>query len=519
MNDDMTGACARARQRWTRRRAAPRAMACAAAAMGTALAVLEGCAVGPNFTPPTPPSASGYVVEPSALPTAGRSDIAQHLQWGAPPDPHWWAAFRSTALDDTVALAIADSPTLDTARATLAQAQQAIRVARGGLYPQVDVEASAQRDRARTTGGGRGHTTSNLLTIGPSVSYALDLFGGTRRQIEAQTALADYQRYQLAATYLTLTGNTVTQALTSAGAREQLRAVADIIAADRRNVELVAIEREVGKAAMTDVLAARSQLAADLALSPPLEQQLSVADHALSILVGKTPTQWQAPAFDFDMLTLPADIPVALPSVWLASRPDVGAAQSQLHAASAAIGIATAQLYPNITLSAAWTQTAASMGPLFDSANGLWAVAAALTAPLFHGGALNAQKQAAVDAFDAQLGIYRQTVLQAFGQVADTLRALQHDADELAAQRTALETAQASLALQRESYRVGTASLVEVLQAQRLYAQARLGYARAKGQRYVDTAQWFAAMGGAAQSWAQGQETVNPAGSNTAAPH
>lgn len=515
MNDDMTRAAARAGRRWGKRWAAPRAAARAAAA--TALAVLAGCAVGPDFAPPTPPSASGYVAEPTALPTAGQSDIAQHLQWGAPPDPHWWTAFHSTALDETVALAIADSPTLDTARATLAQAQQAIRVARGGLYPQIDVEASAQRDRARTLGGG-GHTTANLLTVGPSVSYALDLFGGTRRQVEAQTALADYQRYQLAATYLTLTGNTVTQALTAAGAREQLRAVADIVAADRRNVELVAIEREVGKAAMTEVLAARSQLAADLALSPPLGQQLSAADHALAILVGKTPTQWQPPSFDFDMLTLPADIPVTLPSVWLASRPDVGAAQSQLHAASAAIGVAAAQLYPTITLSATWTQTAASMGPLFDSANGLWAVASALTAPLFHGGALNAQKKAAVDAFEAQLGIYRQTVLQAFGQVADTLRALQHDADELAAQRTALDTAQASLDLQRESYRVGTASLVDVLQAQRLYAQARLGYARAKGQRYVDTAQWFAAMGGAAQSWAQGRNAVDRGGSIAAAP-
>jgi outer membrane protein TolC len=146
------------------------------------------------------------------------------------------------------------------------------------------------------------------------------------------------------------------------------------------------------------------------------------------------------------------------------------------------------------------------MGPLFDSSNGLWTVAAALTAPLFHGGALRAQKQAAVDAFDAQLGIYRETVLQAFGQVADVLRALQHDADELAAQRVALDSAQASLALLQESYRVGTASLVEVLQAQRLYAQARFGYAKAKGQRYVDTAQWFAAMGGAAQSWAARQD-------------
>lgn len=483
---------------------------CVALALALTLASLAGCAVGPDFARPAKPAVAGYLAEPIALPSAGPADAAQRLQWGANLDRRWWTAFDSPPLDDTVARAIAGSPTLDTARATLAQAQQAIRVARGGLYPQVDVDASAERDRARSLrAGSAGTTTSNLLSVGPSVSYALDLFGGTRREIEAQTALAEYQRDQLAAAYLTLTGNTVTQALIAAGAREQLRAVDDIIAIDRRNVELVSIERDVGKAALADLLAARAQLAADLALSPPLAQQLSAAEHALAILVGTTPAQWQPPSFDFGMLTLPADVPVALPSAWLAQRPDVRAAEAQLHAASAAIGVATAQLYPHVTLSAAWTQSAASMGPLFDSANGLWAVAAQLTAPLFHGGALQAQKQAAVDAFQAQLSVYRQTVLQAFGQVADTLRALQHDAEELAAQRAALDAAQRSLDLLQQSYRVGTASLIDVLQAQRLYSQARLGYARAKGQRYVDTAQWYAAMGGSAQAWADDDAAVH----------
>lgn len=489
-----------------------------ALALTLGLCALAGCAVGPDFARPATPAVTGYLAEPFALPGAGPADAAQQLQWGANLDQRWWTAFESPPLDDTVARAIADSPTLDTARATLAQAQQAIRVARAGLYPQVDIDASAERDRARSlrAGSAGGNTTSNLLSVGPTVSYALDLFGGTRREIEAQMALAEYQRDQLAAAYLTLTGNTVTQALIAAGAREQLRAVDDIIAIDRRNIELVSIERDVGKAALADLLAAQAQLAADLALSPPLAQQLSAAEHALAILVGATPAQWQPPSFDFVMLTLPADVPVALPSAWLVQRPDVRAAEAQLHAASAAIGVATAQLYPHVTLSAAWTQSAASMGPLFDSANGLWAVAAQLTAPLFHGGALRAQKQAAVDAFQAQLGVYRQTVLQAFGQVADTLRALQHDAEELAAQRAALDAAERSLSLLQESYRVGTASLVDVLQAQRLYAQARLGYARAKGQRYVDTAQWYAAMGGSAQDWAHGQAAANEAGSAAA---
>jgi len=470
------------------------------------LSATGACAFGPDFVPPATPPEAGFLPAPAVFPPAGTADATQRPQSGAEVADRWWAAFRSSELDDTVALALSDSPTLDTAQATLAAARQAILVTRGGLYPQLDVAANAARSRTRLGGAGQSaHAVGNVLSVGPTVSYDLDIFGGVRRQVEAQTALAEFQRDELATTYLALTGNTVTQALTAASAREQMRAVEDIVAVDRHNLELVGIALQLGKAAQSDVLAARSQLAADLALTPPLAQQLSAAEDALAILVGKTPAQWQAPHFDFTVLALPVDVPVMLPSAWLQARPDVRAAEAQLHAASAAIGVATAQLYPQVTLSASWTQAASAMGPLFESANGLWAVAAQLTAPLFHGGALRAQQRAAIDAFDAQLGIYRQTVLQAFGQAADTLRALEHDAEALAAEREALDAAQASLDLEQESYRVGVASLLDVLLAQRLYSQARLGYAKAKGQRYIDTAQLFVAMGGAAQGWAQTQ--------------
>ena len=474
-----------------------------------ALCALHGCVVGPDYSRQQSPPSAGYTPAPLELPAAGRTDVQQRAQPGAAVIGEWWTLFASPQLNDTLALAVANSPTLDTARATLREAQQAILVARGALYPQADLAAGAMRERVSAGGAGgaenAGHVVDTLLTIGPTVSYGLDLFGGVRRQVEQQTALADYQRYELAAAYLALTGNAVTQAITIASAREQIRAVKDVIAVDERNVELVKIERAAGKAAETDVLVAQSQLAADLALLPPLLQQLSAAADALAILVGKTPAEWRAPHFDFDGLVLPVDVPVALPSALVQTRPDILAAEAQLHAASAAIGVATAQLYPNVTLNALWTQSAGAMGPLFDSANGLWSVAADLTAPLFHGGALQAQRQASIDAFDAALGVYRQTVLTAFGQVADTLRALKHDAQELDAQRQALDAAQAALEFSQESYRVGSASLLDVLQAQRLYAQARLGYAKAKGQRYLDTAQLFEAMGGAWQDWVDQQ--------------
>ncbi|WP_028228578.1 efflux transporter outer membrane subunit [Paraburkholderia ferrariae] len=461
------------------------------------LGALGGCAAGPDYSKPAISAAAGYRPVPVTLPPAGSTDPQQHLDPGGQLVSQWWTMFRCEALDTTLALAIAQSPTLDTARATLAQAQQAVLVARGGYFPQADLAAGIERERVSTNAPAGGeHVIGSLFAIGPTVSYAPDLFGLVRRQVEENTALAEVQRYALAAAWLTLTGNAVNTAITSASAREQLRAVQDIIAVDRRNVDLVEIERSAGKAARTDVLAAQSQLAADVALLPPLEQQLSAAHDALAILVGKTPAEWAAPSFDFDMLVLPVDVPVTMPAALVRGRPDILAAEAQLHAASAAIGVATANLYPSVTLSASWVQQAGSMGPLFDSANGLWSVAAGITAPLFHGGALKAQQQAAIDVFDAQLGVYRQTVLAAFGQVADTLKALQHDAEELAAERAALDSAQASLALSQESYRVGASSLLDVLQAQRLYAQARLGYAKARGQRYLDTAQLFEATGG-----------------------
>jgi NodT family efflux transporter outer membrane factor (OMF) lipoprotein len=467
-----------------------------------ALGMLSGCAVGPDFKRPEPSPTAGYGRSPASLPAAGPADVQQHLLPGDEVIGQWWELFHAQQLNDTLALAIAGSPTLDSARATLAQARQAIAVVAGALYPQADLGASATRERVSSEVLVRpGHAVGNLFSIGPTISYGPDIFGGVRRQIEQQTALAEVQRYELAAAYLSLTGNAVTQAIGIASAREQIKAVTDIIAVDQQNLELTQIEHEAGKAAMTDVLSAKSQLAADRALLPPLAQQLSAAGDALTILVGKTPAEWTPPAFDLDTLRLPTELPVSLPSILVHERPDILAAEAQLHAASAAIGVATAQLYPNVTLTASWNQASTSPGTLFEGSNSLWSVGAGLTAPLFRGGTLTAQHREAVDAFAAQLGIYRQTVLQAFGQVAVTLQALEHDATALDAQREALDAAQASLELSQESYKEGQASFLQVLQAQRLFGQARLGYAEAKSQRYLDTAQLFEAMGGAWQDW------------------
>jgi NodT family efflux transporter outer membrane factor (OMF) lipoprotein len=333
------------------------------------------------------------------------------------------------------------------------------------------------------------------------VSYALDPFGGNRRRVEQEGALAEYAGYQLDAAYLTLTGNAMTQALNIASAREQIKAVEQIIADDEENLRLMQTALNGGEGTQLDVRTQQSQLEADRTLLPPIRQQVSVARHALSILLGRLPAQWVPPDFDLSEFTLPSELPVSLPSDLVRQRPDIIASEAQLHAASAAIGVATAQLYPNIDLSASFSQAALRTSTLFNGASSIWAVSAQLLAPVFHGGALIAQKRGAVDAFDAALADYKQTVLTGFGQVADVMQALAHDAQLLEVQRRALQSAEESMRLTRATHQVGNVGALQVLEAQRLTEQARLGYVRAMAQRYLDTVQFLTAMGGGWWNW------------------
>lgn len=474
-----------------------------ALAMGWAV-VLFGCAVGPDFVRPVPPQVTRYTATKTpAVMAPGAGEPAQQLASGQAISAQWWALYRSQRLNQVLDQAIADSPTLAAAKATLAQAQQAVMQAQGGYYPRLDIAANAQHQRttsSRLVGNGPSaaavSTTSNLYSLGPTVNFAPDVFGGTRRRVEQQEALAENQRYQLAAAYLTLTGNAVTQAINIASTRLQINAVQDIIADDERNLRLVRLKFEAGKAARLDVLTAESQLANDRTQLPPLQQQLSAAHHALSVLIGKFPGQWSAPDFDLSEFTLPAELPVSVPSDLVRQRPDILAAEAQLHASSAAIGVAASQLYPSITLSGSLGVEALSTATLFRASSKFWSLVANLTAPIFQGGVIEAQKQAAVDALRASAATYQQTVLTAFGQVADVLNALAHDAELVSAQKNALDSSAASLRLQRLSYEAGKSDVLGLLDAQRTYQQAQLGYARAQAQRYRDTSQLFVAMGG-----------------------
>ena len=470
--------------------------------MCVAAALAAGCVVGPDFKQPAAPVVTGYTERAVSLTAAGGRDPDQILVVSIAVVPHWWELFQSPELDDTVALALAASPSLVSAWATLAQAEEVVTQARAAYYPQLDLGVNASWSHSKPFGSSTSadtNTTANLFGIGPLLSYSPDLFGHNRRFVEQQAALADNQGYQLAGAYLSLTAGVVSQAVTIASSQAQIKAVGDIIATDEHNLDLVRIEFEAGNAARTDVLSAASQLANDQTLLPPLQQQLTVARDALSVLVGKLPVQWSPPDFNLDILALPTELPVSVPSELVHERPDILAAEAQLHAVSAGIGVATSQLYPNLSLSASSVLETATIGTRFDMTIG--SVAAALTTPIFHGGALEAERQAAIDAFDAQLGNYRQIVLQAFGQVADQLQALEHDAAQLRAENLAVATSSESLSLAQEAYTAGRGSLLQILDAQRLYGQAVFGYAQTKGRRYLDTVLLFEAMGGAAREW------------------
>jgi NodT family efflux transporter outer membrane factor (OMF) lipoprotein len=462
------------------------------------LAVLEGCAVGPDFVRPEPPENQQYTAADPVIVESEAGRPAQRLRIGLEVQPRWWQAFGSTALDGMVNTALTGSATLEAARATLAQAERALIAARGPYYPQVTFAASAVRGKAIAARSGSGGL--NQFSIGPALSYTPDLFGAAARRIEQAAALADLQRAQYDAAHLALTGNMVLQAIALASASGQIDAVNDIIGLDQRNLDLVQLSAAVGKAAQLDVLTAQSQLASDRALLPPLQQQASVAGHALAVLAGRTAADWAPPALDLNALALPPELPLSLPSRLVRRRPDIVGAEAQLRAANAAIGIASAQIYPNLTLNAAWSSVAGSPGGLFASGTNVWSLAADLLAPVFSGYALQAQRTAAVDAYAAQLANYRQTVLQAFGQVADVLEALQHDADLLDAQRKALDAAQTVVDLTQQGFQAGQSSLLQLLDAQRQYQQARLGYTRAKAQRFADSAQLFIAIGGATRA-------------------
>jgi NodT family efflux transporter outer membrane factor (OMF) lipoprotein len=470
-----------------------------AALAGVSLLV-AACEQGPNFFSPTAPEEKAYTAPGDPIPPSDQTSVkpraAQRIAIGAKIRDDWWTLFHSPPLERAMRDALRGSPTLAEARATLAQGRELTIAVAGGLLPQVDLNAQAgvQAVNVEISGVNRPPVTVGIFGVGPTVSYAVDVFGGIRRQVEAQSAQADVSSYQLAAAYLALGGNITTQAITIAGLRAQVKTVNDILADDQKNLQLVRAQQAGGTATMVDVTTAQTQLANDRTLLPPLRQQLSVARDALTVYVGKTPADWSPPEFDLDDLVLPPVVPVSLPSELVRQRPDILAAEAQLHVSAAQLGVATANLYPKFNLTAGFAQTTTDLGNFFGPYAGYSALAGA-TAPIFHGGTLTAQQRAAKDALDASWAGYRQTVIQAFGQVADQLQALAHDDEAVKSQLAAVAVADQALRLARLSYEAGNSTFLQLLDPERQREQARLGLVRARTQRLIDTAQLLVALG------------------------
>ncbi len=454
-----------------------------------ALGLLSGCAVGPNFARPAPPPSQHYDVQ-----------AEQGVTLGGQIAGDWWAAFHSPKLDAVMHQAIAGNLDLAAADATIAQAQEATSAARGALRPQLDFGAEDGRERAQS---GTAVFTSNFYAVGPQVSFDFDLFGGTRRTIEERGALAALQQHRYDAAWLTLTGDVASQAVQIASARAQIEAVQALLAQDRKTLAIVEAGHRYGSATQADVALAQSQLAQDETLLPPLAQQRDSARHALSVLGGKGPADWVAPDFDLADFTLPEGLPVSLPSELARNRPDILEAEAQLHAASAAIGVATADLYPRLQLSGAFAAAGPGTGPL-------WSVASGLVAPVFHGGTLQANRRAAVDGWRAAMAAYRQTVVRSLGQVADVLQAVDHDRDEAAAQQRALDAATASLRLNQAGYAAGQTGVLQVLDAQRACQRALIGRIGARTAQYLDTVRLSVALGGNADGAFAQRIAFNP---------
>ncbi len=462
------------------------------------------CLVGPNYHPPEAPGATTYTSTPLPPETAsgpGPGGAAQRLMPGRDIPAEWWMLFHSAEIDQLVRQALADNPTLAAAQATLRQSHENVNALVGSvLYPSVNGSVSATREKISGAQFGQPNAQFPPFTLynaSVNVTYALDLFGGARRELESLLSQVDFQRFQLEGAYLTITSNVVTTAVKEASLRAQIRAMQDIIAAQEKQLDLVQLQFRLGGAARTDVLAQRSQLAQTRASLPALNKALSQTRHQLAILIGRLPNEAAAlPEFELDGLQLPQELPVSLPSSLVRQRPDIRASEALLHSASAQIGVATASQYPQLTLTGNYGSMATAVNNLFSGKSVVWGASAGLLQPIFRGGALSAQRRAAVAAYDQAMAQYRATVLQAFQAVADVLRALEEDANALKAQADSEAAARDTLDLTQKQFKLGGVSYLSLLNAERQYQQARIGLIQAQAARFADTAALFQALGG-----------------------
>ncbi|WP_158085586.1 efflux transporter outer membrane subunit [Henriciella aquimarina] len=458
----------------------------------TLAAGLAACTtVGPDFRAPDAPAAKGYSM-------SGDSPLPEEVRLVADETvpAEWWTVFGSPALDTLIEQGLANNPTLAAADASLAQARAYELSERGTQEAQASLQAMAERQRVNTASfgiEGFPSPTINLYSIGANVSYDLDLFGGKARQIENLSAQTEAQRLRRDAAYLSLTGALTLKAMKLASLNSQINELQAIIEADRQTLDMIGRAIAAGGEPEAARVTAQAQLAEDQAKLPRLRKRRAAARHALALLTGHLPGEWAAPEFTIDDFALPEDIPLSLPSSLVHNRPDILAAEAELHAAVARIGVTMARQYPNISLDASFAFAALKPGEVFNYESLGWAVGPSVTAPLLDGGSLKANEIAARAAAEEADARYRQTVLEAFVQIADVLEGLTQDKALIAAQTDAIRAAEENARLSSLAYENGAGSLLSLLDAQRQAQRVRLGAVEAKAQLRADIAELYAA--------------------------
>jgi NodT family efflux transporter outer membrane factor (OMF) lipoprotein len=464
--------------------------------------ILAGCAVGPNFKQPAAPEVSGYSSAPLST-TSGATNLPggepQRFVSGKDLPGEWWTLFHSQPLNELIELSLSNNPTIKAAQAALKVARENVLAHRGSFYPSVAASYSASRQKTSTEIAPVPNSSVfyfSLYTPQVSVSYSPDVFGLNRRTAEFLKAQEGQARFALAATHITLSANVAAAAIQEASLRGQIEATRQLVTINSNMLQTLRVQFDKGYAARLDIAAQESQLAQVEATLPPLLKQLAQQRDLLAALSGRFPTQDPTAQFELASLQLPQDLPVSLSSQLVAQRPDIRQAEESLHAASAQVGISIANRFPNITLTADAGTMALDAGRIFSGSAGFWTLAGGVTQPIFQGGMLLHQERAAKAAFTQAAEQYKSTVLSAFQDVADTLNALQEDANALKTAAAARDAAKITLDLAQDQFDSGYAGYLSLLNAEQTYQQALMNLVQAQANRYADTAALFQALGG-----------------------
>jgi NodT family efflux transporter outer membrane factor (OMF) lipoprotein len=472
-----------------------------AVGIAAGLGMIAGCTVGPRYHAPAAPTVTAYTPQPLPAETAsseGAAGKAQHFDSSAAIPADWWTAFQSPELDAMVQQALKNSPTLEQATARLKQAQEEVNARTGTTkYPTVTGNAAVTEEQLNLAALGvpfPNPSPFTLLNGSVAVSYALDVWGGNRRAIEGLKAQRDNEAWQLEGARLMLAGNVVAAAIRQAEVRKEIEITRQLLVVEQKELKIAEVRKRAGGISESDVRSQRTQVAQTEATIPPLELQLDTIDDQLVALMGLSPAEAQVAGISLDALHLPEELPLTVPSELVRQRPDIRASEALLHEASANVGVATANQYPQIVL----TGSGGGLGTGFNSGGDVWNVGASLAAPIFNGGALQAEKRKAQEAFNEAASAYRATVLESFREVADALYATEHDAETLRARSAAASEAEGAYGIAAKRFEAGGISEMSLLDAERQKLQTALDRENAAASRLTDSATLFEALGGKA---------------------